>query len=187
MAALLLAAGALPGQQPRGVSLDVTLGGGAGLGGVEVYARGGVAGDALLGVQLGQAARRAFMAGIGVGFQGLPYGNDICHVGSRGQCLSDFPAFGTVGLLAGLELRSRSGASPGATLRVLSGPAYVHLDGDDSAGQRGNTAGVQGRVDVATPPLGPLAAVLSLRGTLVPRFRDQTLATWALGVGLRLR
>jgi hypothetical protein len=72
-------------------------------------------------------------------------------------------------------------------MSLLAGPGYIHLDGDDSAGQRGSAAGAQGRVDLAAPPLGPVALVASLRATVVPRFRGQTLATWAAGLGLRLR
>lgn len=173
----------LDAQTPRVLSLDATLGGGAGIGGNEVYRRGGIAVDALLGMRLRVAGRGALMAGLSAGFQGPVGSSDVCHFGSRGQCLDDFPSISPVAVLAGWEWRREDGV----TLRVLAGPSHVRLDGDDTAGQRGRAAGGQGRVDVAMPPLGPVALVASLRGNLVPAFHGQTLGTWAAGVGIRLR
>ena len=187
LASAFLPAGVPHAQDPRPLSLDATLGGGAGVGGVEVHSRGGIALDALLGVRLRASGRSAFMAAVSAGFQGALGSGDVCFIGSRGQCLEDFPILIPVAVLAGWEGRTGTGASPGATIRLLAGPAYVHLDGDDSAGQRGNAAGAQGRVDLATPPLGPVALVASLRGNVVPRFSGQTLGSWAVGLGLRLR
>jgi hypothetical protein len=179
---------AVPGATPeaqtlRPLSLDATLGGGAGVGGDEVYERGGIAADALLGLRLRATRRGALIGAVSAGVQGPLGGSDVCNFGSRGQCLSDFPTLLPLAVLAGWEGQSRRRA----TLRVLGGPAYVRVDGDDSARQRGGAAGGQGRVDLVTPPLGPVALVGSLRGNVVPAFRGQTLATWAAGVGVRLR
>jgi hypothetical protein len=171
-------------QGPRALSLDATLGGGYGFGGGELYPRGGVALDALIGLRIRASGRSALLAGISAGVQGTLNFGDVCNHGSRGQCLDDFPALIPVAALAGWEGRTGTGTSPGATLRVLVGPSYVRFDGE---AQRGRAAGAQGRVDLATPPLGPVALVASLRGNVVPRFRDQTFGTWAAGLGLRLR
>jgi hypothetical protein len=125
------------------------------------------------------------MIGVAVGVQSSIAFGDKCQLGRSGQCLDEFPALATVGLLAGSEFR-HADASPGATLRLLAGPAYVHLDGHASAKRR-STVGAEGRADLATAPLGPIAMVLSLRGTLIPRVQKQTLGACVLGVGLRLR
>ena len=174
-------------QGPPALSLDATVGGGYGFGGGELYTRGGVALDALIGLRIRASGRSALLAGVSAGFQGPLAFGDVCHFGSRGQCLENFPILMPVAALAGWEGRTGTGTSPGATLRVLVGPSYVRFDGDDRAGHRGGAAGAQGRVDLATPPLGPVALVASLRGNVVPRFRDQTFAAWAAGLGLRLR
>jgi hypothetical protein len=184
-AGMALAAGTLGAQQPRALSIDVSLGGGAGLGGGELAERSGIALDALVAGPLHSARTHPRMIGVAVGVQSSIAFGDRCQLGGSGQCLDEFPALATVGLLAGSEFR-RAGASPGATLRLLAGPAYVHLDGHSSA-ERRSTVGVQGRADLATAPLGPVAMVLSLRSTLIPRVQKQTLGAWVLAVGLRLR
>jgi len=185
-AGMALAAGTLGAQQPRALSIDVSLGGGAGLGGGELAERSGIALDALVAGPLRSAGTHARMIGVAVGVQSSIAFGDKCQLGGSGQCLDEFPALATVGLLAGSEFRRRAGASPGATLRLLAGPAYVHLDGHSSA-ERRSTVGVEGRADLATTPLGPVAMVLSLRGTLIPRVKKQTLGAWVLAVGLRMR
>jgi hypothetical protein len=183
---MVLVAGPLSAQEPRPISLDLTIGGGAGLGGGELDERGGVALDAILAGQLRGANARFPMIGLAVGVQSSLAFGDKCRLGSNGQCVPEFPALASIAVLAGREFRQHAGASPGATLRLLAGPAYVHVDGH-SAGKRHNTVGIQSRADLATAPLGPVSMLVSLRGMLIPRVRDQTLGAWAMGVGLRLR
>ena len=176
---LFVAASAAGAQELRPFSVDVTLGGGAGVGGGELRERGGLGFDAVA-VRVGASGRNTLVLGASAGFQGFWSSDDMCVPGSRGQCLEDFPSFSTLVLLAGWER-----GSPGATVRALAGPAFVRIGGDIE--QSGSTAGLQGRVDLATPQLGPVALVASVRATAVPRFRGRTLATWAVGLGLRLR
>ena len=186
-AALALSPLAVRAQSPRPITFDASVGQSGGLGGGELTDRHGVAVDGLLAYALRGAPGGALVAGLGASHQG-PLGNDaVCIFGSRGQCVANYPQISTIGVVAGWEGRRRSGRSTGATARVLAGPAYVHMDGNDSARQRGSTAGLQARVDLATPHLGPLAFVASLRGTTVPRFRGETYGLWAVGIGVRVR
>jgi hypothetical protein len=64
---------------------------------------------------------------------------------------------------------------------VLAGPAYFR--GEDPGG----ALGLQGRLDVSTPPVLHTALVVSLRGAVLPGFRGETLGTTSLGVGLRIQ
>lgn len=187
LAALLLVPVGLSAQAPRPLTLDASLGASRGSGGGEFRDRGGVALDGLVARAFRGAPGGALIGGVSASFQGTPWSDDMCVMGSRGQCLDQFPMVSTIGVLAGWEGRRGTGRSTGATARLLAGPAYVHMDGDDSAGQRGSTAGLQARLDLATPHLGPVALVGSLRGTAVPRFRGETYGAWAFGVGLRIR
>lgn len=178
---------ALHAQAPRALTVDVTVGISGGIGGGEYRGREGPSADGLLAHAVRRAPGGALIAGLGASFQGAIWSDDMCVIGSRGQCLEYFPSMTTLGLLAGWEGRRGRGRSTGATARLLAGPAYVHLDGDDSAGQRGSAAGFQARLDLATPHLGPVALVGTVRGTAVPRFRGERYGAWALGVGVRLR
>jgi hypothetical protein len=177
----------LRAQSPRPITLDASVGQSGGVGGGELKDRQGIAVDGLLAYAFRRAPGGALLAGLSASFQGGLGSDDICVVGSRGQCLDDFPLVTAVGVLAGLEGRRRRARSTGATARLLAGPAYVHMDGNDSAGQRGSTAGLLARLDLASPHLGPVALVGSLRGTAVPRFRGESYGVWAVGFGVRLR
>lgn len=174
-------------QQLRPVSVDVTVGAGGGVGGGERAERGGAALETLVGVRVRALSRGALMAGVSAGFQGPLGGSDVCHLGSRGQCLDDFPMLGYVAVLGGWEGARTTGPLRGATARVLGGPAFVHVEGDDAAAPQGNTVAAQGRLDLATPPLGPVALVASFRGAVVPRFHGQALGIWGYALGVRLR
>ena len=187
LAAVALSPFDLSAQAPRALTLDASVGASRGVGGEEFRGRGGVAVDGLLARALRRAPGGVLIAGLGASFQGMPSSDDICITGSRGQCLSDFPLISTLGVLAGWEGRRGTGRVTGMTARLLAGPAYVQLDDYDSTGQRGSTAGLQARLDLATPHLGPVALVASLRGTAIPRFQGETYGVWAAGVGVRIR
>jgi hypothetical protein len=187
IAGLVFIAGALDAQEPRDVSLDATLGGGKGVGGGELRHRGGVALDALLGVRFNAAHSGAVMGGLSAGYQGYPISDDVCQFGSRGQCVDDFPGLSYVGVLAGWEAMTGTATSPGATVSMMAGPAFVYVRGHSRDQPPGRTAGAQGRVDAVAPLFGPLAFVASLRGTVASRYQGHTLAAWTLGFGLRVR
>lgn len=171
-------------QDARRVAFDVTAGVGSGVGGGEVYGRFGFAGDALLSVSASRRARTLLIAA-SAGAQGIPFEDGACHRGTRAQCLPYFPFVGAYSALVGWEVRQPSAATTGATFRAMGGPALVYIDA--GAGRSGNTAGAQIRADAASPSYGAIAAVASLRGTIVPRFRGQSLAVWAIEIGLRVR
>jgi hypothetical protein len=187
LAAVTLIPVALYAQSPRPITLDATVGHSGGLGGGEFKDRQGIALDGLLAYAVRRAPGGALLTAVNASQQGALGDDAVCVPGSRGQCLHDFPGISTVGLMAGWEGRTGTGRAAGATARVLAGPAYVHLDGDDAAGQPGSTAGLQARLDLASPQLGPVALVGSLRGTTVPRFRGERYGVWALGFGVRVR
>jgi hypothetical protein len=187
LAAVIMVPLGLHAQSPRSITVDASVGTSGGVGGGEYRGREGVAADGLLAHAFRRAPGGALIAGLGASFQGALGSDDVCVIGSRGQCLEYFPSMSTVGVLAGWEGRRGTGRVTGTTARLLAGPAFVQMDGDDSTGQRGATAGLQARFDLATPHLGPVALVGSLRGTAVPRFRGETYGAWAAGIGVRVR
>jgi hypothetical protein len=71
--------------------------------------------------------------------------------------------------------------------RLLAGPGYARVDGDDVAGQRGGALAVLGRLDLAQPLARRVAVVGSLRAGWLPRFRGAALGATAAGLGLRVR
>ena len=185
-AVLLLAPLTLDAQAPRPLTLDLSVGQSGGLGGGEYKDRQGVAVDGAVAYAVRRAPGGMFVAGLSASLQG-PLGDDaVCVPGSRGQCLSSYPGVTAVALLAGWEGRHGRGRSTGATARLVAGPAYVRLDDLEGPTPRSSTAGLQARLDLATPHLGPAALVGSLRATAVPRFRGETYGIWAFGVGLRI-
>jgi hypothetical protein len=174
-AALALIVATRAGAQPVSpVSLEASLGAGHLGGGAEFTSRGGFAVDALLGLRVAANRGRALVAGLNAGMQGPLGSNDMCTFTPRGGCMPDQPIFYTVGALAGWE--SRAG-----TVRALAGPAAMHADGG------GRALGLQARLDGATPTILHVAAVLSVRGTLMPNYRGESLRLLAFGIGLRIR
>lgn len=86
-----------------------------------------------------------------------------------------FPYFFIVSALAGWE-------TDNAKRRVLLGPAAI-AEGEEYHW----TLGVAARADLFGGILGPLSAVASLRGALIPSSQGEAFALAAIGVGLRLR
>lgn len=162
-------------QSVSALGVDVTIGGGRAASGT-YDARGGPALDAILSGRLRPASRGAIVAALSGGVQGPFGGADDCLINPAGGCMPDAPFFSSIGALLGWE----SGQPRAASLRVLLGPGYY------SSGE-GQSGGLQGRLDLGTPALGPLALVLSARGAVLPAFKGETLGLWSLGIGFRVR
>lgn len=163
-----------PAQQTRAASFDANFGVETVLASGEYRApHRGSAVDGLLAMRLQGAGRGALLAGLSAGTPWAWTSTSICLPASTGGCIPTFPQFLKVGALLGWE-------NAGATLRAMSGPAYVRADGNQAFG-------LQGRVDGAAPISRHLALVASVRGTMIPNYRGDTFGVYALGVGIRLR
>lgn len=147
---------------------------GTAVGGPEARYRGGAAVDALLGVRVSTLPHGALIVGLAAGGQGAPLRDDVCLLTPSGQCLPDFPLFGSVGPFAGWE-------SPGGTLRLLAGAALFRSDEERSTG------GLTGRIDLALPARVRITPILSLRTSVLPSYRGDPMGLVGIGVGLRIR
>lgn len=157
------------------VSIEATLGAGKGwTGGQYLGSRSGVAADILLGVRLRRAGSGALAAGLSASAQGGGTSTTMCRLETSDTCIPAFPDFFAVAPLVGWE----SGAG---RLRMLVGPAFVQARGEGSA------LGVQSRLDLAVPLAGRFGAVASIRPTIIPDYRGDTVGLLAFGVGLRFR
>lgn len=180
-AALLLAcATALPAdaaaQQSFGPSIEATVGLSTGGGGAFIE-RGGAAVDAVLAVPLARTSAGTFVAGLTASGNGKATSELVCVDGPGGVCIGSYPTFLSLGVVGGVQQPLGRNASA----RVLAGPAYYQaVDGPD-------TWGLQGRVDVARPFAPRAAAVLSLRGSVLPSYEGETLRFASVALGLRLQ
>lgn len=156
------------------LSLDVTAGLGTGIGGPQARYRTGAAVDALLALRVRSLPHGAILVGLAAGGQGAPTREDVCILTPRGDCLPEFPLFGSVGPLVGWE-------SPAGMLRLMGGAGWFASEDERQA------LGLTGRVDAAAPALLIFAPVLSLRGALLPRYQGDMIVLLSVGVGLRIR
>ena len=175
--AALAAPGLLSAQSPWPVSIEATLGVGAGRTRGEYRSNdSGLAGDLLVGLRLRPTARGALAAAVGVGVQGAGETDLVCLPASSGGCVPSFPEFEIAAVLVGWETASTD-------LRVLGGPAAVRAYGDwDDI-----RLGLQGRVDVTRPMIGRLAVLLAGRGLVVPSYDGDSFQMISVALGLRLR
>lgn len=176
---LLLAATLAPpaiAQHPPSFFMEASVGVGLGSGG-DYEERAGHAADLMLGMRLRETAAGTVVGAVTVGLNGAMASDLVCRIRAGGECAPAFPLLLSAGALAGLERRSGHSAAA----RVLAGPAYY------SAVDGGEAFGLQGRVDVASPPLLRTALVASLRSILLPSLDGETLRVTALGVGLRIQ
>jgi len=162
-------------QGSRDVGLDLVLGGGNATGGT--YAdRSAVSIDVLLSDRLRQLGHGGLVGAVSGDAQGALGHGDVCLLLPGGGCAPEFPAMGSVTALGGWESRSAGEASA----RVLAGPGFYWGGGS-------RTVGLQTRLDLVTPSLGPVALVASGRTALLPRFHGDGIRVWAIGFGLRFR
>jgi hypothetical protein len=173
--AVPIIASTVDAQAVSSVSLDVSVGAGKGWSGGEyVGNRSGLAVDALLGFRLRSIGREGLMVGFSGGIQRTGESSTVCRPALDGSCVPSFPDFYTLSALAGWE-------SGRGILRVMLGPAFVQASGE------GHALGVQGRLDLAAPFTSHIGVVASIRPTVVPSYRGDTLKLLAFGIGLRLR
>jgi hypothetical protein len=162
------------------VSVEVSLGAGVGRGGT-FRDRVGVALDATLGWRVRPTADGALVLALSGAVQGSPAAVDICLLTPDGTCVPAYPFFYSVGLTGGREWALRQNASD----RFLAGPAYYGAGNRHGAGSR--AFGLQGRVDVATPPLWRVALLGSFRGAVLPSYGGDAHVLAAAGLGVRVR
>ena len=162
-------------QQRPALAFDVNVGIGAAVGGT-FDVRAGPTIDALLSGHVGLPRHGSVIAGLALGAQTPLDGSDVCRLAPGGGCVPNLPTLYSIAALAGWE----RGAARGASARLMAGPGYYWSDD-------GKTFGLQARMDLSTPPIGPVALVASMRGAMLPSFHSEAIGLWALGLGLRVR
>jgi hypothetical protein len=164
----------LAAQSTHGPSLDVTIGASNGWGG-KYFSRGGVAGEITL-VPDHETWR---IAALTVGGRGSPAAGDICAIDPGAapggpRCLPRFPSIVHVGGLGGLER-----TLPGGAVRAMAGPGFY-------TGGGAHALGGQLQLDAAVG-FTHLAFVGAARGSVLARFRGETLRLGSLTFGLRIQ
>lgn len=161
-------------QQPPPLSVEATFGPVYGYTAGEYLSdRQGIGVDVMLGVRAGAAGKRGIVLGANASLHdGGPHTLACRPATTGGGCVPSFPFFRVAGALVGWENAS-------ATLRVTGGPAWAHAEGDALAWQA--------RLDGALPVVRRLALVGSVRGTVVPSYRGDSVRLFGLGLGVRVR
>jgi len=154
------------------MSLEGTYGRSYGQGGGARQNRDGPALDALLSSRPRRPGLHVAF-GIAVGAQGSHASGPPCLNLPGIDCVPDFPRIYTLGILAGLEKRGQFGAA-----RLIAGPTHFRADGG------GATLGGQARLELVSPPLHRMVAVLSTRLGLAWNLDRQDYRLSAIGVGL---
>lgn len=177
LSAVILLSTPLPAQQRAPFSIDASIGAGHGYGGGNRVDRNGYALDALLAWRARPLTGGGLLLGVSGGIH-APHGGDaICALDSDGRCIAGYPRITGAGVLTGWERARKRGAS----LRMLAGPGYHRVNGS------GGALGLQGRVEVATPPWARVSLVGSLRAIYLPSYRGDSYLLRALGIGIRVR
>jgi hypothetical protein len=175
----IAAATPLAAQQRSPVSLEASFGVGSGQSDGVYRERTGLVVDATLTLRLRPTRSGAMLLAVSGGGHGiLTDVTSICDPTPDGGCARAYPAFYSLGLLAGREWQQWRGSS----VRALAGPAYYR-----ARSRGGGTGGLQARLDVATPPLWRIAFLGSFRGAVLPGFRRERHTLGALALGVRLQ
>lgn len=154
------------------MSLEGTYGRSYGQGGGARQNRDGPALDALLSSRPRRPGLHVAF-GIAVGAQGSHASGPPCLNLPGIDCVPDFPRIYTLGILAGVEKRGQFGAA-----RLIAGPTHFRADGG------GATLGGQARLELVSPPLHRVVAVLSSRLGLAWNLDRQDYRLGAIGIGL---
>jgi hypothetical protein len=172
----LVATGAVA-QEHFPVSAEATVGFRVGHGG-SYDSRSGAALDLALAYRLRDTSVGTLVTGVALGIQTPPLATDLdCLMLQNGGCAPNFPGLVSVAALAGVQ----RGSARTASARLLVEPTY-HQPWEGRGG-----LGLQGRVDVSTPPWQHTAVVASLRHSLLPRFRGEAVEITSFGLGLRIQ
>ena len=146
--------------------------------------RSGAAIDVVLGYRLRDTPAGTLIGAFNLGVQSPVTSDLVCiPVGpiANGECAPNFPIFFSGGALLGVQ----RGSARTASARILAGPTYYLPLG--SLHDAGGALGLQGRVDVSTPPWMHTAVVASLRHSVLPSFRGDALGITSFGLGLRIQ
>ena len=171
-AGALWPAGASGQESSTLTSFEATYGRSYGQGGGARQNRNGPALDALIASRPRRPGLHLAF-GIAVGAQGSS-GSDVPCLNLPGiDCVPDFPKIYTLGILVGLEKRGQLGAA-----RLIAGPTHFRADGG------GATLGGQARLELVSPPLHRMVAVLSTRLGLAWNLDRQDYRLSAIGLGL---
>jgi hypothetical protein len=174
-------AGSAAAQYHFPVSTEASFGFRVGYGGT-YHTRTGAAIDAVLGYRL-----RDTPAGTLIGAFNLGVQSPVTVSGPGSLVLPGeketpvFPVFLSGGALLGIQ----RGSARTASARILTGPTYYLPLG--SQHDAGGALGLQGRVDVSTPPVLHTAVVASLRHSVLPSFQGESLGITSFGLGLRIQ
>ncbi len=136
----------------------------------------GAAVDVVLGYRLRDTSVGTLIGALNAGVQ-FPVSPSGCPLDPGGDCSPEFPAVISGGPLLGMQ----RGSARTASARILAGPTYYH------ALEEGRALGLQGRVDVSTPPVLHTAVVASLRHSVLPSFQGEALGITSFGLGLRIQ
>jgi len=154
------------------MSLEGTYGRSYGQGGGARQNRDGPALDAVLSSRPRRPGLHLAF-GIGVGAQGSHASGPLCLNLPGLDCVPDFPKIYTLGILAGIEKRGQFGAA-----RLIGGPTHFRAAGG------GSTLGGQARLELVSPPLHRVVAVLSSRLGLAWNLDRQDYRLGSIGIGL---
>jgi hypothetical protein len=165
-------------QQHFPVSTEASFGFRVGHGGT-YHTRTGASIDAVLGYRLRDTPAGTLILGLNFGVQSPVTVSGPGSLVLPGEKETpEFPAFISGGALLGVQ---RGSTARTASARVLAGPTYYRdIDGPGALG-------LQGRVDVSTPPWMHTAVVASLRHSVLPSFQGESLGITSLGLGLRIQ
>jgi hypothetical protein len=171
-------AGSAAAQYHFPVSTEASFGFRVGYGGT--YAtRSGAAIDVVLGYRLRDTPAGTLIGAFNLGVQSPVTSSGPGIVLPNGEEAPDFPIFFSGGALLGMQ----RGSARTASARILAGPTYYQALGSN----HGGAVGLQGRVDVSTPPWMHTAVVASLRHSVLPSFRGDALGITSFGLGLRIQ
>jgi hypothetical protein len=172
---LVLGSSSLRAQIPP-VATDATVGIGNGRGGPPFTNRVGLAGYTLVAIARGSDRARGRIWAASAGWQGPgPVGGDKCILEPNGGCRPEFWAFTSYAVLAGWQQENG-----GFGTREFVGPALFQTEGS-------RTAGLDARVDIASPRLVHLRFVLAAKASVLPRFRGHTYLLTATTIGIRMQ
>ena len=175
-------AGEAAAQQHFPVSTEATFGFRVGHGGTYSETRSGAAIDVVLGYRLRDTPAGTLITGFNLGVQSVVTESGPGTLVLPGEKEpSAFPTFFSGGVLAGIQ----RGSARTASARVLAGPTYYLPLG--SSHDAGGALGLQGRVDVSTPPWKHTAVVASLRHSVLPSFQGEAVGITSFGLGLRIQ
>lgn len=134
--------------------------------------------DAIVALRARETPGHSLVLGASISRFDIGGADASCRLLPDDSCAPSLPNLGARSILAGWESTSRIHES----VRVLLGPVWFHRYYGD-----GNSAGVQGRLDLSSHMRGRLAFLVSGRWSHVPSFQDRALNYFSLGVGFRLR